>query len=46
MTDEKKEKSKTLELFVLPPSDADREWVVGDWRLRGADWSPWNDGCR
>ena len=27
--------------FLKTPGDADREWVVGDWLLRGADWSPW-----
>ena len=27
--------------FLKNPGDADREWIVGAWLLRGADWSPW-----
>ena len=27
--------------FLKEPGDADREWIVGAWLLRSADWSPW-----
>ena len=27
--------------FLATSGDADREWVVGAWLLRGANWSPW-----
>lgn len=27
--------------FLKTPGDADREWIVGAWFLRGADWTPW-----